>query len=114
MASSKATISSEQGLSSFLEESIVNECFRFTCYDHGRKPEATDMLRREKDENLRSELVSVLYDQNVLGFKGKVLSKDHNQCHDLTCLFNFLLEIAVKCFLSRSILISNQRDFHYY
>jgi tubby-related protein 1 len=43
---------------------------RFTCYDHGRKPEATDMLRREKDENLRSEMVSILYDQNVLGFKG--------------------------------------------
>ena len=29
------------------------------------------MLRREKDENLRSEMVSILYDQNVLGFKGK-------------------------------------------
>jgi len=43
---------------------------RFTCYDHGRKPDATDMLRREKDENLRSEMVSILYDQNVLGFKG--------------------------------------------
>lgn len=43
---------------------------RFTCYDHGRKPEATDMLRREKDENLRCEFASILYDQNVLGFKG--------------------------------------------
>jgi len=43
---------------------------RFTCYDHGRKPEATDMVRRDKDENLRSEMVSILYDQNVLGFKG--------------------------------------------
>jgi len=43
---------------------------RFTCYDQGRKPEATDMVRRDKDENLRSEMVSILYDQNVLGFKG--------------------------------------------
>ena len=29
------------------------------------------MVRRDKDENLRSEMVSILYDQNVLGFKGR-------------------------------------------
>lgn len=43
---------------------------RFTCYGNGRKFEATDVIRTSPDDSLQTELVSVLYDQNVLGFKG--------------------------------------------
>ncbi|KAI8373623.1 Tub protein [Choanephora cucurbitarum] len=42
----------------------------FVTYSHGRNPLKREMTARKKDLPVREELCAVLYDPNILGFKG--------------------------------------------